>query len=256
MPSGGEHEAFLTTDYNAEMIEHVERHPGVRDRSIFVGEPADVIPLSFGKDLPAMREWVPRHFDFAGYVIGEHPHQFGSRPQLRQALGYRRMRSVCIVTVGGSGVGAHLIKRILQSWPIAKTKIPEMRMIVVAGPRIDPNRVERARRRRGGAFVPNLDRHLAACDLAVVQGGLTTCMELTAAGTPFIYFPLQQSLRAEFSRRPSPGSLSRRASDGIFEFSPEMIAEKMVEALHAPARFEPVERGAAKRAASMIAELL
>ncbi len=27
MPAGGEHEAFLTTDYNAEMIEHVERHP-------------------------------------------------------------------------------------------------------------------------------------------------------------------------------------------------------------------------------------
>ena len=39
MPAGGEHEAFLSTDYNAEMIEHVERHPGVRDRAIFVGEP-------------------------------------------------------------------------------------------------------------------------------------------------------------------------------------------------------------------------
>jgi len=34
MPSGGEHEAFLTTDYNAEMIEHVERHPAVRDRAM------------------------------------------------------------------------------------------------------------------------------------------------------------------------------------------------------------------------------
>ena len=56
------------------------------------------IPLSFGKDLPAMREWVPRHFDFAGYVIGEHPHQFGSRPQLRQAFGYSTDEKVCIVT--------------------------------------------------------------------------------------------------------------------------------------------------------------
>jgi pimeloyl-ACP methyl ester carboxylesterase len=27
MPEGGEHEAFLTGDYNAEMIEHIERHP-------------------------------------------------------------------------------------------------------------------------------------------------------------------------------------------------------------------------------------
>ena len=73
MPSGGQHEAFLTTDYNAEMIEHVERHPGVRDRAIFVGGPEDIAPLSFGADLPDMRDWVPRHFDFAGYIIGEHP---------------------------------------------------------------------------------------------------------------------------------------------------------------------------------------
>jgi hypothetical protein len=65
---------------------------------IFVGEPADIIPLSFGKDPPAMREWVPRHFDFAGYVMGEHPCLFGSRSQLRQALGYSSDERVCIVT--------------------------------------------------------------------------------------------------------------------------------------------------------------
>ncbi len=52
MPSGGEHEAFLTSDYNAEMIGHIEQHPNVRDRAIFVGNPEDIVPLSFGKDLP------------------------------------------------------------------------------------------------------------------------------------------------------------------------------------------------------------
>ena len=39
MPDGGEREAFLTADYNAEMVEHVRDHPEVRDRAIFVGEP-------------------------------------------------------------------------------------------------------------------------------------------------------------------------------------------------------------------------
>ena len=148
MPSGGEHEAFLTADYNAEMIEHIERHPGVRDRAIFVGEPEDVIPRSFGKDLPAMRDWVPRHFDFAGYVIGEHPQMFGPRADLRQSLGYRPDERVCIVTVGGSGVGAHLIKRILQSWPMARAKLPELRMILVAGSAHRPADARCARRRR------------------------------------------------------------------------------------------------------------
>jgi len=256
MPSGGEREAFLTADYNAEMIEHIERHPGVRDRSIFVGEPADIIPLCFGKDLPAMREWVPKHFDFAGYVLGEHPRLFGSRLQLRQALGYAADEKVCIVTVGGSGVGTHLIKRILQAWPAAKAKIPGLRMIVVAGPRIDPKSLNAQAGVEVAAFVPNLDRHLAACDLALVQGGLTTCMELTAAGTPFIYFPLRNHFEQNFH---VAHRLDRYRAGHRMEFatsSPEMIAEAMVEALRRPSHFEAVEHNGAERAARMIAELL
>jgi len=255
MPSGREHEAYLASDYNAEMIEHIERHPGVRDRAIFVGEPADIIPLSFGKDLPAMRDWVPKHFDFAGYVMGQPPQDFGSRPELRQALGYSADQKVCIVTVGGSGVGTHLIKRVLQAWPGAKAKIPELRMIVVAGPRIDLLSLNAPAGVEVVAFVPDLDRHLAACDLALVQGGLTTCMELTAAGTPFIYFPLRNHFEQNFhvSHR-----LDRYRAGRRMEFassSPEMIAEAMVEVLSIQVRFEPVERNGAKRAARMIAEL-
>src|SRR5581483_8219177 len=34
MPDGGEHEAFLTADYNAEMIEHIARYPRLRDRAL------------------------------------------------------------------------------------------------------------------------------------------------------------------------------------------------------------------------------
>ena len=90
------------------MIEHIERHPGVRDRAIFVGNPEDIVPLSFGKDLPAMRDWIPRHFDFSGYIIGEHPQRLRQpRRAARSRLGYRADERVCIVTVGGSGVGAH-----------------------------------------------------------------------------------------------------------------------------------------------------
>ena len=38
MADGGEREAFLTADYNAEMIEHIARFPRVRDRAVFVGD--------------------------------------------------------------------------------------------------------------------------------------------------------------------------------------------------------------------------
>jgi hypothetical protein len=56
MADGGEREAFVTAEYNAEMIEHVERFPRVRDRAIFVSEPDDIIPSSFGPGLPPIRE--------------------------------------------------------------------------------------------------------------------------------------------------------------------------------------------------------
>jgi pimeloyl-ACP methyl ester carboxylesterase/predicted glycosyltransferase len=256
MPSGGAHEAFLTTDYNAEMIEHIERHPGVRDRAIFVGSPDDIVPLSFGKDLPDMRDWVPQHFDFAGYIIGEHPKTFGSRAELRERLGYRPDQRVCIVTVGGSAVGAHLIRRILQSYPMARARLPELRMIVVAGPRIDPASLNAPEGVEVRAFVPNLDRHLAACDLALVQGGLTTCMELTAAGTPFLYFPLKNHFEQNFHvahRLDRYGAGRRMAFDTA---TPEVIAEATVGALRAPAKSRPVEADGAARAARMLADLI
>ena len=39
--------------------------------------------------------------------------------------------------------------------------------------------------------MPDLFEHHAAADLAIVQGGLTTTMELAAFRTPFLYFPLR-----------------------------------------------------------------
>jgi predicted glycosyltransferase len=256
MPAGGEQEAFLTTDYNAEMIEHIEQHPGVRDRSIFVGTPEDIVPMSFGADLPPMRDWIPKHFDFSGYVIGEHPQTFGSKEQLRERLGYRNDERICIVTVGGSGIGAHLIRRILQAYPIVKAKLPELRMVVVAGPRIDAASLAAPHGVEVRAFVANLDRHLAACDLALVQGGLTTCMELAAAGTPFVYFPLRNHFEQNFH----VAHRLRRYGAGIeMDFAastPDMIADAMMLALSRSAKPNPVEADGARRAARMIAELL
>jgi pimeloyl-ACP methyl ester carboxylesterase/predicted glycosyltransferase len=256
MPSGGAREAFLTTDYNAEMIEHIERHPGVRDRAIFVGNPEDIIPLSFGTDLPQMRDWVPQHFEFAGYIIGQHPQTFGTRAELRQRLGYQPGECLCIVTVGGSGVGAHLIKRILQSYPMARARVPELRMIVVAGPRIDPLSFNTPAGVEVHAFVPDLDRHLAACDLALVQGGLTTCMELTAAGTPFLYFPLKNHFEQNFhvAHRLERYHAGRRMEFAIA--TPDMIADAMVATLNARPRFRSVEADGAARSARMLADLI
>ena len=103
MPDGGEREAFLTADYNAEMLEHLERFPRVRDRSIFVGSPEDIVPADFGPGLPSIREWTEAHYAFSGYVTGFDPGALGRREELRDGLGYRPDERICLVTVGGSG---------------------------------------------------------------------------------------------------------------------------------------------------------
>ena len=71
------------------------------------------------------------------------------REALRAALGYRPDERLCVVTVGGSGVGDALLRRVLDAVPLARRLVPELRFVVVAGPRIDPASLPRPRRRRG-----------------------------------------------------------------------------------------------------------
>jgi pimeloyl-ACP methyl ester carboxylesterase len=112
MPSGGAHEADLTADYNAEMIEQRARFGRIRDRSIFVGEPDDIVPDSFGPNLPGIREWTEQNFEFGGYVTGFDPIEPADRAALRDELGYGEDERVCVVAVGGSGVGVSLLHRV------------------------------------------------------------------------------------------------------------------------------------------------
>jgi pimeloyl-ACP methyl ester carboxylesterase/predicted glycosyltransferase len=256
MPDGGEREAYLTADYNAEMIEHIARFPRLRDRAVFVGNPGDIVPDRFGPGLPAIREWVEGHYDFAGYVTGFDPASLGDRDELRQRLGYRPDERVCVVTVGGSGVGGHLLRRLIDAYPEARRRVPGLRMVVVAGPRIDPASLPAADGLEVHAYVHGLYQHLAACDLAVVQGGLTTCMELTAAGRPFLYFPLGHHFEQNYhvAHRLDRYNAGRRMD--FATATPEVIAAAIADELGRPVDYRPVETDGATRAASLIAELL
>jgi pimeloyl-ACP methyl ester carboxylesterase/predicted glycosyltransferase len=252
MADGGPHEAFLTADYNAEMIEHIARFPRVRDRAIFVGDPGDIVPDAFGPGLPLIRDWTERHYDFAGYVTGFDPGQLADR----RALGYGEDERVCIVTVGGSGVGGHLLRRVIAAFPEARERVPGLRMIVVAGPRIDPASLPAHDGLEVLPYVHELYRHLAVCDLAVVQGGLTTTMELTANRRPFIYFPLRHHFEQNFHVR---HRLERYRAGRCMDYataSPADIAGAIASEIGREVDYRPVATDGAARAAALLAELI
>ncbi len=256
MPDGGEREAFLTADYNAEMVEHIAAHPQVRDRAIFVGNPDDIVDERLGPDLPMIREWTEQHYDFSGYVSGFDPAQFADRDALRNELGYAPDERVCIVTVGGSGVGESLLRRVIAAHADAKRAVPDLRMIVVAGPRIDPDSLPYLDGLEVRPYVHNLYRHLAACDLAVAQGGLTTAMELTANRRPFIYFPLKHHFEQSFHVH---NRLQRYGAGRRMDFDdspPDAIAEAIAQEIGRDVDYRPVETDGARRAAERLAEMI
>jgi pimeloyl-ACP methyl ester carboxylesterase/predicted glycosyltransferase len=254
MPASGERDARLTADYNAEMIEQIARFPHVRDRSIFIGEPDDVVPDSFGPGLPLIRDWVGEQFQFSGYVTPAARQV--DRAAIRAELGYAEDERVCIVAVGGSGVGIDLLQRVLASYSAAKTRIPALRMVVVCGPRIDPSSLSAPEGVEVQQYVHELYRHLAVCDVAVVQGGLTTSMELVAAKTPFLYFPLRDHFEQNFHVRHRLTRYGANRCLDIDTADPDTIAEAIAAALSEPVEYQDVAPGGATRAAELIAELL
>jgi pimeloyl-ACP methyl ester carboxylesterase/predicted glycosyltransferase len=251
-----EREASITADYNAENIEQVERYPYVRDAAVFVGEKDDVTPEHFGPGLPFMPDWVERHFEFSGYVLPFDPADCADTERLRRELGLDPGRPLVVAAAGGSGVGVHLLRRIAAGFGELRKDVPEAELLLVCGPRVDPRAIEPVDGMRAVGYVHDLFRTLACCDLAVVQGGLTTTMELVANRTPFIYVPLRghfeqnqhviHRLRRYGAPEPTPYD----------EATPARLAEQMRERLEAPVDYLPVEADGAARAAALIAPLL
>ena len=256
MPDGGDAEAALTTDYNAEMIEQRARFRRLRDRSIFVGDPDDVVPDRFGEGLPAIRDWTEDEFDFAGYITGFDPIGDDERAELRAELGYRPDERVCIVTVGGSGVGEPLLRRVLDAVPTVRRSVDDLRVEVVAGPRIDPRALPVPDGVTVHPFVPDLHRHLAVCDIAVVQGGLTTCMELTANRRPFVYVPLRHHFEQNFHVRHRLDRYGAGRCLVYDELDADALAASIAEEIDRPVAYRPVASDGAARAGAMLAELL
>jgi pimeloyl-ACP methyl ester carboxylesterase/predicted glycosyltransferase len=256
MTPGDEREAFLCADRNADDLEHIERYPYVRDAAIFVGNPEDVTEDTFGPGLPSIRGWTDRNFCYCGYALPFDPATLADTDRLREKFGYRRDEKVAIATVGGTAAGRHLLDRIAAAFPRMKRELPELRLILVTGPRLGTESFTQIDGLEVKPYVHNLFEHLACCDLALVQGGLSTCMELVATRRPFLSFPLQHHFEqcVHVRRR-----LANYAADRSLDYAlatPDVLAERALAAMHAPVNYRPIETDGAARAALRVAQVL
>jgi UDP:flavonoid glycosyltransferase YjiC (YdhE family) len=140
------------------------------------------------------------------------------RARVRARLGYDERR-VVLCSVGGTAVGDPLLRLCAAGYRRMK------------------------------------EQHLAACDVAVVQSGGTTTLELTAVRRPFVYFPLEghfeQTLIAE--------QLSRHQAGERLEYSettPETLADTVLRLLDTEPSWPPIPTDGARRAAALIDKLL
>lgn len=251
------HEAYLTADYNAEMIEQIARFPRVRDRALYVGDFEDIVPNRFGPDLPVISDWVRENFTDVGYIIPFDPADYSDTKALRTRLGYDAEQPLVFYAVGGTAVGKKMLNKAVDAWPLIHKECPDARCIVVAGPRIDPDSLPKHPGMEVQGYVHNLFEHLAAADLGVVQGGLTTTMELAINKRPFIYFPLKNHCEQvhHVAYRLDRYNAGRRLD--YADTSVETLAEVALETLGADtSKYLSPRPNAAKQAATLIAELL
>jgi pimeloyl-ACP methyl ester carboxylesterase/UDP:flavonoid glycosyltransferase YjiC (YdhE family) len=252
-------EAELCADYNADSIEKRERFPRLRDLSMFIGSFEELPDRSFGPGLPGIRSWSRRWYSSVPYVLPFSPRAYRDRASLRRRLGYPQDQPLLVATVGGTAAGASLLELTCDAFARLRKQVPEALMLLVTGPRLDPRLLPDIEGMDKRGYVPDLFEHLACADAAVVQGGLSTTMELVGAGRPFIYFPLSRHWEQQHfvTHRLSHYRAGLRMDYATT--SPEDLATAMRAALAQGSNgpgFRQVPRGGASRAAAQITGLL
>jgi predicted glycosyltransferase len=255
-PEGDPREAALCADYNAEMIEQRARYPWLRDLSLYIGEYDEVPDLPFGPGLPNIRDWARDWFAPVGYVLPFDPLEYRDPRALRARLGYGWGYPLLFAAVGGTAVGRHLLKRVVDGFALLKEGIPDARMVMVTGPRIGPQDLPEVPGLENRAYVHNLFEHLACADAAIVQGGLSTTMELVATRRPFAYVPLRNHWEQQHHVSYRLRHYGARTRVEYAELTPRRVAETLQELIGAPVTYREVPRDGARRVALQIAALL
>jgi len=222
---------------------------------IFIGELADVPDKRFGFLLPNRRKNSKGKYNFVGYILPFNPEEYTDKQKIREKFNYGK-EPILVCSIGGTSVGQSLLELCAESLSIIRDKVPDLCMILVAGPRISSNSFKKSEGLVVKEYIPNLYEHFAACDLAIVQGGSTTTLELTALRRPFIYFPIEGHAEQQLH---VAQRLERFGAGIKMQFSkttPEMLAEKVISNIGKEVHYSSMPLDGAKNAVKVINTLL
>ena len=226
-----------------------------RNIALFVGELEDVPNKSLGLFLPNRRFMAKETWQFIGYILQFDPSEYADRAETKANLGYDE-NPLIVCSIGGTAVGKDLLTQCGRAYTIARKQIPDLQMVLVCGPRLSPDSLEVPEGVDVRGYVPALYEHFAASDLAIVQGGGTTTIELTALRRPFLYFPLDGHFEQQIH---VAGRLDRHQAGIKMQYSqttPETLAEMIVSNIGKKVTYPTIPTDGAQRAAGLINQLL
>ncbi len=254
IPAGGEREAALCADENADMLE--------RDRALPARARRRAVPRRAGRhrrrrvrSRPPVDPGVDRAPPAAGRLRG-HRHRGRPRRRCARLRAGRRTRSSASSPSAGRAPEARCCA---APWPRCPRCAPGFRDCGwwrSPGPRLDPASLPAVAGLEVRGYVHEQHRLAVACDVALVQGGLATTMELVAAGRPFVAVPLEDHFEQQRHVRHRLDRHGARTWLPWAQATPEALAGAVAGALAAGAVYRPPRPDAAALAADALAGLL
>jgi UDP-N-acetylglucosamine:LPS N-acetylglucosamine transferase len=129
-------------------------------------------------------------------------------------------------------------------------------MVLVTGPRISSDFLKSTKGLVVKDFVPNLYQHFAASDLAIVQGGSTTTLELTALNRPFIYFPIEGHAEQQLHVAPRLERFKAGVKMQFSQTTPEILAKKVISNIGRETKYPKIPLDGARNTVKIIKQFL
>ncbi len=222
---------------------------------LFVGELEDIADRRYDFFLPNCRDFARKYYRLLGHIVRFNPTEYRDKTEIRTKLGYGD-EPLVICATGGTGIGKELLELCGKAYPLLKKEIPDLHMVCVCGELLglDPPKISAEIELH--RYIPDIYEHYAACDLAVVVGGGTTTIELTALRKPFIFFPLED----QFDQQIYVSERIARHKAGVrMEYrqtTPEMLAQAILKNIGRKIETKSIPFDGAKKAAEIISEHL